>query len=228
MLPLFSGIYRMGAGLGPATAFLYSGPAINVLAIVMTAKVLGCAAGPCARRGRGGVQRRHRPAHGVHLPPRGAAKGRGSVALPEPEAGRPLSQTAAFFAVLVGILVFANWGAASQTTGFFAAVYSVKWLVTFAARRRARGHAVALVQARADAHRHGRRCNGDYSVRTPRAPTWPFLVAVLGLAWLTAGREDEAGEWFNQAWDYTKQIVPLLLGGVLVAGFLLGRPGTRG
>jgi hypothetical protein len=53
-------------------------------------------------------------------------------------------------------------------------------------------------------------------------------VAVLGLAWLTAGRDDEAGEWFNQAWSYTKQIVPLLLAGVLVAGFLLGRPGHEG
>jgi uncharacterized membrane protein YraQ (UPF0718 family) len=62
----------------------------------------------------------------------------------------------------------------------------------------------------------------------PGHPTWPFLVAVLGMAWLTAGREGEAGEWFNQAWDYTKQIVPLLLGGVLVAGFLLGRPGHDG
>jgi hypothetical protein len=66
------------------------------------------------------------------------------------------------------------------------------------------------------------------AVVLPGHPTWPFLVAVLGLAWLTAGREDEAGEWFNQAWDYTKQIVPLLLGGVLVAGFLLGRPGHEG
>ena len=59
----------------------------------------------------------------------------------------------------------------------------------------------------------------------PGHPTWPFLVATLGLAWLTAGRDDEAGEWFNHAWSYTKQIVPLLLGGVLVAGLLLGRPG---
>src|SRR6056297_3509680 len=41
ILPLFSGIYRMGAGLGPACAFLYSGPAINILAIVLTARILG-------------------------------------------------------------------------------------------------------------------------------------------------------------------------------------------
>src|SRR4030043_458123 len=41
VLPLFAGIYRMGAGIGPASAFLYSGPAINVLAIILSARVLG-------------------------------------------------------------------------------------------------------------------------------------------------------------------------------------------
>ena len=66
------------------------------------------------------------------------------------------------------------------------------------------------------------------AISMPGHPTWPVLVGVLGLAWLTAGRDDEAGEWFNQAWGYTKQIVPLLLAGVLVAGLLLGRPGHEG
>jgi len=155
-------------------------------------------------------------------------KAAAAAALPEPGAGRPLSQTAAFFAVLVGILVFANWGAASQTTGFFAAVYSVKWLLTsvlgvvLAAMLwrwfKLEPVRIALVAT----------ATVIVAVALPGHPTWPFLVAVLGLAWLTAGREDEAGEWFNQAWGYTKQIVPLLLGGVLVAGFLLGRPGHEG
>jgi uncharacterized membrane protein YraQ (UPF0718 family) len=156
------------------------------------------------------------------------AKVAAAAALPEPEAGRPLWQTATFFAVQVGILVFANWGAASQTTGFFAAIYVIKWWLTsalgvvFAALlwrwfkleplRIATVAVASLLVALA----------------VPGHPTWPFLVAVLGLAWLTAGREDEAGEWFNQAWGYTKQIVPLLLAGVLVAGFLLGRPGHEG
>src|SRR5690606_37046188 len=58
--------------------------------------------------------------------------------------------------------------------------------------------------------------------------TWAVLVGVLGLVWLTAGKEGEAGEWFDQTWSYTKQIMPLLLGGVLVAGLLLGRPGFEG
>src|SRR3989339_2243292 len=41
VLPLFKGIYKKGAGLGPAVSFLYSGPAINILAIVLSYKVFG-------------------------------------------------------------------------------------------------------------------------------------------------------------------------------------------
>jgi uncharacterized membrane protein YraQ (UPF0718 family) len=228
VLPLFQGIYRMGAGLGPATAFLYSGPAINVLAIVMTAKVLGASIG--FARAAGAVAFsvvigllmaflfRHEERQKVAA----------AAALPEPEAGRPLAHTAAFFATMVGILVFANWGAASQTTGFFAAVFAVKWWLTSAL-----AVAFAVMLWRWFGIGIGRI--GVVSVAIvataltlPGHPTWPFLVGVLGLAWLTAGRDDEAGEWFDQAWSYTKQIVPLLLGGVLVAGFLLGRPGHEG
>jgi hypothetical protein len=228
VLPLFQGIYRMGAGLGPATAFLYSGPAINVLAIVMTAKVLGASIG--IARAVGAVAFsvvigllmaflfRHEERQKVAA----------AAAMPAPEAGRPLIHTATFFATMVGILVFANWGAASQTTGFFAAVFAAKWWLTSALAVvfavmlwrwfRIELPRIALVAA----------ATVVTAVAVPGHPTWPFLVAVLGLAWLTAGRDDEAGEWFNQAWTYTKQIVPLLLGGVLVAGFLLGRPGHEG
>jgi uncharacterized protein len=228
VLPIFSGIYRMGAGLGPATAFLYSGPAINVLAIVMTAKILGAQLGLARAMGAVvfsviigilmAVIFRHDEQQKIAA----------AATLPEAEAGRPLSQTAAFFAVLVGILIFANWGAASQKTGFFAAVYSVKWLVTSAL-----GLVLAVMLWRWFKLEPVRiatvaAATAITAFALPGHPTWPFLVAVLGMAWLTAGREDEAGEWFNQAWDYTKQIVPLLLGGVLLAGFLLGRPGHDG
>jgi len=225
VMPLFSGIYRMGAGLGPATAFLYSGPAINVLAIVMTAKVLGAPLG--VARAAGAVvfsvvigllmallfRREER------------AKATAAMALPASAAGRPLWQTAAFFAVLVGILVFANWGAASQTTGFFATVFAAKWWLTSAL-----GLALAVMLWRWFSLAPARiatvvAATAITALVLPEHPTWPFLVAVFGLAWLTAGRDDEAGEWFAQAWGYAKQIVPLLLAGVLVAGFLLGRPG---
>jgi uncharacterized membrane protein YraQ (UPF0718 family) len=224
---LFQGIYRMGAGLGPATAFLYSGPAINVLAIVMTAKVLGAPLGIARIVGAvsfavvigllmATIFRREEQAKVA------------AAALPNPESGRPLWQTATFFAVQIGILVFANWGAASQATGFFAAMYAIKWWVTSAL-----GISLALLLWRwfgIPPLRIAMVAVASFLVAlaVPGHPTWPFLAAVLGLAWLTAGRDDEAGEWFNQAWGYTKQIVPLLLAGVLVAGFLLGRPGHEG
>jgi hypothetical protein len=228
VLPLFSGIYRMGAGLGPATAFLYSGPATNVLAIVMTAKVLGAPLGIARAFGAEVFSVVIGLTMAFIFRHEEKAKVAAATALPEQEAGRPLSQTVAFFAVLVGILVFANWGAASQTTGFFAAVHSAKWLVTSLL-----GAVLAIMLWRWFKLEPARIATvavatSVTAVVLPGHPTWPFLVAVLGLAWLTAGRDDEAGEWFNQAWDYTKQIVPLLLGGVLVAGFLLGRQGHEG
>jgi hypothetical protein len=66
------------------------------------------------------------------------------------------------------------------------------------------------------------------AIALPGRPNWPFLAGVLGLAWLTAGRDGEPGEWFELPCNDTKMIVPLLLAGVLVAGFLLGRPGHEG
>jgi len=228
VLPLFAGIYRMGAGLGPATAFLYSGPAINALAIILTAKVLGMQIG--LARAIGAVvfsviiglimaflfrkEEKEKVAKAAHLP--------------EPEDGRPLWKTAVFFAVMVGFLVFSNWGSPSEATGFFAAIYSVKWWISsglalaFGAllwrwfnlpgwKLTIVGLGIVLVAALTSGH-----------------TTWAVFTGVLGLVWLTAGRDGEAGEWFDQTWTYTKQIMPLLLGGVLVAGLLLGRPGHEG
>jgi hypothetical protein len=228
VLPLFSGIYRMGAGLGPASAFLYSGPAINVLAIVMTAKVLGAQLGIARAVGAVAFSVIIGVAMAWIFRREERQKATAAMVLPAAAPGRPLWQTAAFFGVLVGILVFANWGAASQRIGFFAAVFSVKWQLT------ALLGAVLAVMLwrwfRLEPVRIATLAGATIltALALPGQPTWPFLVAVLGLAWLTAGRSDEAGEWFNQAWSYTKQIVPLLLGGVLVAGLLLGRPGHEG
>lgn len=228
VLPLFQGIYRMGAGLGPATAFLYSGPAINVLAIVLTAKVLGAPIGTARAIGAVVFSIVIGLCMAFLFRDEEQQKVAAAAALPEPEVGRPLWHTASFFATMVGILVFANWGAASQTAGFFAAVFALKWWLTSAlaivfALMLWRWFAVALSRIAVVA-----AAALAAAMTAPSHPTWPFLVAVLGLAWLTAGRNDEAGEWFDQAWSYTKQIVPLLLVGVLVAGFLLGRPGQEG
>lgn len=111
VLPLFAGIWRMGAGLGPAIAFLYSGPAINVLAIILTARILGPQLG--IARAVGAVVFSVLIGLIMHLIYRKEEMVRAEVqmGLPEPEVTRPLWQNAVFFAAMIGILVFANWGA---------------------------------------------------------------------------------------------------------------------
>jgi len=228
ILPLVAGIYRMGAGIGPATAFLYAGPAINVLAVIMTAKVLGIELGVARALGAVAFSVVIGLLMALLFRHDERAQNPAAFTAPADEPARPLWQTAAFFGVMVGILVAANWSGGSHDSGFFAAVHAIKWPLTslLAAtlalllwrwfhlppwRLLAVAGAVALL-----------------ALAVPERPTWAFLVGVLGLAWLTAGRDGEAGEWFAQAWSYTKQIMPLLLAGVLVAGFLLGRPGHEG
>lgn len=228
ILPLVAGIYRMGAGIGPATAFLYAGPAINVLAVIMTAKVLGAQIG--AARAIGAVAFSIVIGLLMAFIFRNDEREKTAAAFIVPDDGkvRPFWQTATFFGVMVAILVFANWGAAAQASGFFATVFSVKWVLTslLAAAlaimlwRWFRVSPIRLLVVGAIVVL--------LALALPGRPNWPFLAGVLGLAWLTAGRDGEAGEWFEQAWTYTKLIVPLLLGGVLVAGFLLGRPGHEG
>ena len=130
VLPLFAGIYRMGAGLGPATTFLYSGPAINVLAIILTARVLGLELG--AARAVGAVLFSIVIGLSMHLIFRREEVRKADVqlAMPEPEVVRPLWQNVLYFASIVGILVFANWGKPSGSAGLWQAIYSAKWIIT--------------------------------------------------------------------------------------------------
>ena len=130
VLPLFAGIYKMGAGLGPATAFLYSGPAINVLAIILTARVLGLEIG--IARAAGAIVfsvviglLMHLIYHKEEL-----EKTNAQMTVPEPKVEQPLWQNAIYFAAMVGILVFANWGKPTEMTGVWYAIYSAKWIVT--------------------------------------------------------------------------------------------------
>ena len=184
VLPLFAGIYMRGGGLGPATSFLYSGPAINVLAIVLTARVLGWKLG--LARALGAVGFAFLIGLAMHLIYRKEEKARGAGDLyiqATESPSRPLWKDALFMATLVGILVFAAWGKPAATVGFWIAVWSVKWIIAVA-----------------------------------------FLL-LLGLEIWFWFRKDEWIDWGNSTWGFAKQILPLLFGGVLVAGFLLGRPG---
>ncbi len=228
VLPLFAGIYRMGAGLGPATAFLYSGPAINVLAIVLTARVLGIELG--VARAVGAIVFSIVIGLLMHLIYRKeeTEKVNAQMAMPEPEVERPLWKNGLYFAAMVAILVFANWGKPDEASGFWSLVYSYKWVITSVA---AAGLGAMLMfwfkLSKIPIILTG-LATAVIALIFPHEPLLPFSAAVVGLSIITSRREDESGEWFSQSWGFAKQILPLLFGGVLIAGLLLGRPGFEG
>jgi len=188
VLPLFSGIYKRGAGLGPAIAFLYSGPAINVLAIILTARILGWQLG--LARAIGAVLFSIVVGFLMHvffLKEERTRQANGSFRIVEEKENRRLWKTGLYFASMVGILVFANWGKSRENdAGLWASVYAAKWIIV----------AVLLV-----------------------------LLILMLINWF---KKDELKEWTMSSWGFAKQIMPLLLVGVVIAGFLLGRPGHEG
>lgn len=186
ILPLFAGLYSRGAGIGPAIAFLYSGPAINVMAIILTARVLGWELG-VARAigaivfaiviglimsiiyGKEDAQR-----EGIHF---------GDL---QEEVRRTGRQNLLYFATLVFILIFAAWSKPESTEGFWYLVYQIHWPLTF------------------------------------------VLLAILAYMLIKWFNRDELEQWVESTWAFAQQILPLLFAGVLLAGFLMGRPGTDG
>ncbi len=188
VLPLFAGIYRMGAGLGPAVAFLYSGPAINVLAIVLTARVLGPELG--IARAVGAVVFSVVIGLTMHFLFRKeeSRKAASQMAMPEnPQPTRRLWQNGLYFASMVGMLVFANWARPEESsTGLWATIHSAKWFIT---------------------------------------ASFTVALAIMLIAWF---KRAELKEWTSESWRLALQVLPLLLGGVLMAGLLLGRVENEG
>ena len=228
VLPLFAGIYRMGAGIGPATAFLYSGPAINVLAIVLTARVLGVQLG--IARAVGAVVFSVIIGLLMHLIYRKeeADKSAVQMALPEPEVNRPLWQNALYFATLIVILVFANWGKSEEASGLWHVIYTGKWLITGLASIALGVLLVLWFKLPKVSVIITGVLTAIAAFAFPQEPLLSFSVGVIGLSIITSRSDGESGEWFEQTWGFAKLILPLLLGGVLVAGLLLGRPGHEG
>jgi uncharacterized protein len=244
VLPLFAGIWKRGAGLGPATAFLYSGPAINVLAIILTARVLGFELG--VARAVGAIVFSVAIGLLMYLIYRKEERARAAaaVAMPEPEQGRPLWKTALFFAAMIGILVFANW---SKPQGVMLTVID-KWGDTMVYNGVVEKEDADFVYLRGryrlpssggpeeELHVFPRSEN---VLMEPAPGPWRsiyeakwyitgFLAMALALMLALWFRRGELGEWLAATWGFTKQIAPLLLGGVLVSGFLLGGPDHRG
>ena len=187
VLPLFAGIYSRGAGLGPATAFLYAGPAINVLAMIMTARILGLQIGIARALGAVAFSVVIGALMAFFFRKEERERLGDLLTLPEEPPTRSLGQTVVYFALMVGLLVFMNWGAPEGDDGVvWQGVYAAKWWISAA---------LAL------------------------------LLATVVWRWFS---RDERASWGASSWDYAKLIFPLLLGGVLIAGFLLGRPGHEG
>lgn len=228
VLPLFAGIYRMGAGLGPATAFLYSGPAINVLAIVLTARVLGPRLG--LARAVGAILFAVVLGLMMHWIYRREEEEKAATqaALPEPETARPLWQNALYFASMLAILVFANWGKPEADSGLWYLTWSWKWALSALS-----GIGLGLILVRWFGLGWGHlgllvAATGVTAIAVPEHPELAMTVAIAGLV-VTLGRgTDDLRSWLVSSWGFAKQILPLLLAGVLVAGALLGRPGSEG
>jgi uncharacterized membrane protein YraQ (UPF0718 family) len=236
VLPLFAGIYKMGAGLGPATAFLYAGPAINVLAIILTARILGLQLG--LARAVGAVLFGLVIGVMMHLLYRReeTARAAAQAALPEPAVSRPLWKNAAYFASMVGILVFANWARSGDVRALVLccpnglSTYAVAGTVVDRSDRyvtmmdthgKTRKLDTALVQG-VENVRKNNLYELIYRLR------WGLVAVLLAAFGVMAGswfRRDELREWVGATWGFALQILPLLLLGVLLSGFLLGRPG---
>jgi len=187
VLPMFMGIYQAGAGLGVATTFLYSGPAINVLAILMTGRVLGLELGLARTIGAVAfsvivgllmafIFRRSEQTR---------AEASGAFDMEAAKGGRRLWQNILYFASMILGLIFLTWGKPKEPIGFYNAVFSVHWYLAGAAL---------------------------------------ILLALMVWRWFS-GEERKA--WVASTWTFAKQILPLLFGGVFIAGFLLGRPGLN-
>jgi len=229
VLPLFAGLYHQGAGIGPATTFLYSGPAINVLALILSAKVLGIEIGI----GRGILAVTFSILIGIimHLLYKKSDVVRiNNIPVSNQNSNsnsRNLLQEIIYFATMVGILVFANWGKPNETEGIFYYIFVNKWVITsvFAVilgiilivRFKVRwiyvlGSAVLVAMAYLTLHNI----------------TLSFSVGVICLVLILLRGNEEQRNWLSSTWDFTKQIIPLLFFGVLIAGFALGRPGKEG
>jgi uncharacterized membrane protein YraQ (UPF0718 family) len=185
VLPLFAGIYTRGAGIGPATAFLYSGPAINILAIVLTAKVLGWKMGLARAVGAVAFSVIAGLLMAFIYRKDDSARTAGAIYMPdEDDKSRALWQDALYMLAMVLILVFAAWAKpAPGEGGLWEVIFATKWYLTAA-----------------------------------------LLIALAVMLKLWFSKEELLG-WTQATWGFMKQIFPLLFAGVLVAGFLLGRPG---
>jgi len=233
ILPLFSGIHKRGAGLGPAIAFLYSGPAINILAIILTARILGFEMGVARTIGAVVVAVVIGSVMSLIYRKEEKAKKEEQMNFEAPPEKRPMWQTSLHFFTLVLILVFANWGAPSsgESSGVWHFIWANKWIITGFFGLILAWSLITILKIKWQWVVGAVVATGLSAVVAfsliesgKLAPLVPMLVAIAALSIITLRDQinPENREWTLSAWDFAKQIMPLLAIGVVVAGFLLG------
>lgn len=233
ILPLFSSIHKRGAGLGPAIAFLYSGPAINILAIILTARILGVEMGIARTIGAVVFSVVIGIAMSLIYRKEEQAKREGQMNIVLPPEKRPMWQTSFHFFTLVLILVFANWGkpAAGDTSSAWYYLYTYKWYITGFFGLLLTYSLVYILKIKWQwvASAVGATILSvvlaNMYITNPKVlPLVPMLVGIIALAVITLKdkNDDENKEWTIASWGFAKQIMPLLAVGVVTAGFLLG------
>ncbi|MEX2371434.1 MAG: permease [Bacteroidales bacterium] len=225
ILPLFSSIHKRGAGLGPAIAFLYSGPAINILAIILTARILGFEMGVARIIGAVVFAIVIGSAMSLIYRKEEKAKREEQINFPEMPEKRPMWQTAFHFFILVLILVFANWGKPDEgvTSGAWFWIWANKWYITAVLSVFMAFSLIYILKIKW-LHVTLAVLATAASAFLSASPMVPMLVGMAALSIITLidKKEPENREWTLSTWDFAKQIMPLLAIGVLVAGFLLG------
>ncbi len=232
ILPLFSSIYKRGAGLGPAVAFLYSGPSVSILSIILTTRILGVELGVARMVGVVLFSIVIGLAMSFLFRKEERAKQEQQMNIVPPPSKRPMWKTALLFFTLVLILVFANWGApATLGTDVWSMVFTYKWYIVGLLSLLLCWSLVKILKLRlvwvlaaAGLTVLSLLASLRWVDNTKFVPLVPMLVAIASLSvmLLCDKREDENREWLFSSWGFAKQIMPLLAVGVLTAGFLLG------
>lgn len=225
ILPLFSSIHKRGAGLGPAIAFLYSGPAINILAIILTARILGFEMGVARTIGAIGFSVIIGSIMAVIYRKEEKAKKEEQMNIVPPPEKRPMWQTALHFFTLVLILVFANWGKPAsgdnQSAWYF--IWAYKWYITSFFGLFLVYSLIYILKLKWYYVLIAAAAVAVAGILSP-SPLVPIMVGVAALSIITLlDKQDEDNkQWTLSTWDFAKQILPMLAMGVVIAGFLLG------
>lgn len=230
VLPMFAGIYSLGAGLGPATAFLYSGPAINVLAIFLSARVLGLDIGLARALGAIVFAFLIGLLMATVFRKEEKKKADASLHMPEPERdGRPLWKTALYFLCMILFLVFSDWYNPGIATVTLKDARVMKVHVRYETR-----DTITLQLYNDQGEAAGEIKTYSLSEVDHIEPVPSFTLSIYKVRWYLAGimllaimamvsswfSLDEFTQWMEASWDFAKLLVPLLFGGVFVVGFL--------